>query len=87
MECRSGCGACCIAPSITSLIPGMPTGKPAGERCTQLDDHNLCKLFGDPRRPQVCLDFKAVEWVCADKNDVAMANLITLEDVTKHKPS
>ena len=30
MPCRDGCGACCIAPSITSPIPGMPHGKPAG---------------------------------------------------------
>ena len=30
MECRSGCAACCIAPSISSAIPGMPDGKPAG---------------------------------------------------------
>ncbi len=26
--CRPGCGACCIAPSITTPIPGMPHGKP-----------------------------------------------------------
>lgn len=26
-ECRPGCGACCIAPSISSPIPGMPEGK------------------------------------------------------------
>ncbi|MCC6439509.1 MAG: YkgJ family cysteine cluster protein, partial [Rhodanobacteraceae bacterium] len=26
MSCRSGCGACCIAPSISSPIPGMPNG-------------------------------------------------------------
>ena len=30
MRCREGCGACCIAPSIASSIPGMPDGKPAG---------------------------------------------------------
>ncbi|MDW3636530.1 YkgJ family cysteine cluster protein, partial [Vibrio sp. Vb0667] len=24
MDCRLGCGACCIAPSISSPIPGMP---------------------------------------------------------------
>jgi len=27
IDCRSGCGACCIAPSISSPIPGMPNGK------------------------------------------------------------
>ncbi|MDM6904545.1 YkgJ family cysteine cluster protein, partial [Enterobacter hormaechei] len=24
MNCRIDCGACCIAPSISSPIPGMP---------------------------------------------------------------
>ncbi|WP_429347626.1 hypothetical protein [Paraburkholderia sp. Clong3] len=27
--CRPDCGACCIAPSISSPIPGMPNGKPS----------------------------------------------------------
>jgi Fe-S-cluster containining protein len=30
MDCRIGCGACCIAPSISSPIPGMPNGKLLG---------------------------------------------------------
>jgi Fe-S-cluster containining protein len=30
MPCRNGCGACCIAPSISSPIPGMPHGKLSG---------------------------------------------------------
>ena len=38
MICRSGCGACCLAPSISTPIPGMPQGKPAGVRCVQLDE-------------------------------------------------
>ena len=37
LACRSGCGACCIAPSITSPLPGMPQGKPAGVPCINLD--------------------------------------------------
>ena len=82
MECRLGCGACCIAPSISSTIPGMPNGKPAGERCIQLDDHNLCKLFNMPERPNVCLAFKADMHVCGDTNQVAMDNLIHLEAIT-----
>ena len=45
MECRMGCGACCIAPSISSPIPGMSEGKRAGERCVQLDDDNLCRCL------------------------------------------
>ncbi|RKZ96645.1 MAG: YkgJ family cysteine cluster protein, partial [Gammaproteobacteria bacterium] len=45
MQCRNGCGACCIAPSISTAIPGMPNGKPAGVRCIQLDKNNSCQIF------------------------------------------
>jgi len=82
MECRLGCGACCIAPSITTPIPGMPSGKPAGVRCVQLDDNNLCRLFGQPERPEVCGQFQADEQVCGVTNDSAMRNLIELEQIT-----
>lgn len=64
MDCRSGCGACCIAPSITSPIPGMPDGKPAGVRCLHLTLELLCGLFGHPERPDVCGRFAADEEVC-----------------------
>jgi Fe-S-cluster containining protein len=50
MDCRDHCGACCIAPSITSPIPGMPHGKPAGIPCVQLDDNYRCRLFGKAER-------------------------------------
>ncbi|MEK9765377.1 MAG: YkgJ family cysteine cluster protein [Thalassolituus sp.] len=82
MECLPGCGACCIAPSITSPIPGMPDGKPAGVRCIQLDDHNLCKIFGLPERPAVCLNFHADTDICGRGAEEAMANLIYLEQIT-----
>ncbi|WP_062268724.1 YkgJ family cysteine cluster protein [Endozoicomonas arenosclerae] len=82
MECRLGCGACCIAPSISSSIPGMPNGKPAGVRCVQLDDGNLCKIFGQSGRPDVCADFKADHGVCGEENTLAMSNLIELEMLT-----
>lgn len=82
MECRLGCGACCIAPSISSAIPGMPNGKAAGERCIQLDDNNLCQLFGQPQRPNVCLAFKPDPDICGDTNPIAMANLIELQQLT-----
>jgi uncharacterized protein len=82
VDCRLGCGACCIAPSISSPIPGMPGGKAAGERCVQLDEHNLCLLFGDPRRPAVCGDFKADEEVCGTDNQTALDKLTLLEDST-----
>ncbi len=54
MNCRPQCGACCIAPSIHSPIPGMPHGKPAGIPCIQLDEDYRCKLFGKPERPAFC---------------------------------
>lgn len=38
MTCRPDCGACCIAPSITSPTPEMLGGKPAGVRCAQLSE-------------------------------------------------
>ncbi|WP_122562633.1 YkgJ family cysteine cluster protein [Pseudomonas viridiflava] len=70
MDCRSGCGACCTAPSITSPIPGMPNGKPAGEHCLHLSIELLCGLFGNPERPAVCSQFKAAEDVCGvDQTD------------------
>ena len=50
-ECRVGCGACCIAPSIETPFFGMPEGKPAGVRCVHLDEQNRCAIFGRPERP------------------------------------
>ncbi len=82
MECRLGCGACCIAPSISSAIPGMPEGKPAGVRCVQLDDDNLCRLFGDPRRPQVCSAFTAERAICGQQAEQALETLRMLEELT-----
>lgn len=80
--CRAGCGACCIAPSISSPIPGMPNGKPAGVRCVQLDDHNLCRLFGDAHRPAVCLGFAFDHELCGTTRDIALINITQLEHGT-----
>ena len=77
-----GCGACCIAPSITSPIPGMPSGKPAGVRCIQLTDQNLCKLFGKPERPRVCMDFDAMEDICGTTDEQALKLIQKLEQET-----
>lgn len=79
MDCRAGCGACCIAPDITSPIPGMPLGKPAGERCVQLDADFQCRLFGQPDRPDVCRDFLPERAFCGVSRDEAMLNLSALE--------
>ncbi len=82
IACRLGCGACCIAPSISSPIPGMPNGKAAGERCIQLDDNNLCKLFGNESRPKVCSDFAATIDVCGTTNEQALYLITELEQMT-----
>lgn len=87
MDCRVGCGACCIAPSISSPIPGMPHGKPAGVRCVQLTDDNRCKLFGQPERPAVCSRLRPSEAMCGRSAAEALANLIRLEEITDPKMS
>ncbi|AQU82563.1 MAG: YkgJ family cysteine cluster protein [Halomonas sp.] len=81
-QCRAGCGACCIAPSITSPIPGMPNGKPAGVRCVQLSDDNLCKLFGEPSRPAVCENFNFDGEICGEHRAQALATIAWLESST-----
>jgi uncharacterized protein len=82
MNCRSGCGACCIAPSISSPIPGMPEGKPAGVRCVQLDDALRCRLFGDPRRPAVCGGLAPEPAMCGTTREYALRHLAELERLT-----
>lgn len=82
MQCRTHCGACCIAPSITSPIPGMPNGKPAGEPCIQLLSDSSCAIFNDPTRPKVCKDFMPEKYVCSDSKEEAIVILNFLEDST-----
>jgi hypothetical protein len=80
--CRPGCGACCIAPSISSAIPGMPLGKPAGVRCVQLDDANRCRIFGRPERPAVCASLKPSKEMCGNTQGDAMFYLFRLDQLT-----
>ncbi|KAB8144449.1 YkgJ family cysteine cluster protein [Chloroflexia bacterium SDU3-3] len=82
MECRIGCGACCIAPSISSPIPGMPDGKPAGVRCIQLSEDNRCRLFGRPERPAVCGSFRPSPETCGATDAEALATLTLMERAT-----
>jgi Fe-S-cluster containining protein len=82
MECRIGCGACCIAPSISSPIPGMPYGKPAGTRCVNLTNDNLCNLFGKPERPAVCQEFQPHTETCGDSSQQALTLITLLERAT-----
>ncbi len=83
MDCRPGCGACCIAPSITSPIPGMPHGKPAGIPCVQLMDDLRCALFGRPERPAFCAGLRPTEEMCGADRGEALAYLARLEAATR----
>lgn len=82
MDCRPHCAACCIAPSISSAIPGMPGGKPAGVRCVQLDEDGRCRLFGHPDRPAVCGSLQPSAAMCGDRREHALAWLGRLERAT-----
>jgi hypothetical protein len=81
--CREGCGACCIAPSISSPIPGMPEGKRAGERCVQLGDDLRCRIFGDPRRPACCGGLQPSVEMCGDTREYALTWIERLETQTR----
>jgi hypothetical protein len=76
MDARSG------GPSISSPIPGMSQGKPAGVRCVQLAADNRCRLFGQPQRPAVCVAFKPASDSCGSTRAQALAILTRLERAT-----
>jgi Fe-S-cluster containining protein len=82
MDCRPGCAACCIAPSISSPLPGMPHGKPAGVRCVNLDAAGLCVLWGKANYPEVCRGFRPLPDVCGQSADQALALIAALEKAT-----
>ena len=79
MKCRDNCGACCIMPSISSPIPGMPNGKPAGVQCIHLLEDFRCGIYDSPDRPKVCDGFKAEELVCGNSREEALRILGELE--------
>lgn len=83
MTCRSDCGACCIAPSISSAIPGMPQGKAAGVRCVQLDARNRCRIFGRADRPAVCSQLQPSSEMCGADAPAALHYLTRLELLTR----
>ena len=89
LPCRPGCAACCTAPSISSPIPGMPEGKPAGVPCVQLDAALGCKLFGQPSRPAVCGQLQPSLEMCGAHDDGgqhARIYLTRLETLTRPSP-
>ena len=86
IECRAGCGACCIAPSISSPIPLMPHGKPAGVRCIQLTEDHRCRIFGKPERPAVCVNLQPQKEMCGSDTQTAFKTLVRLERATRPTP-
>jgi len=78
MKCRENCGACCIALSISTPIPGMPEGKPAGVTCIHLLDDYKCDIYTNSGKPKVCTDFKAEKEFCGSDREEALRILDSL---------
>ena len=76
MNCRPGCGACCIAPSISSL------NKPARVPCVHLTADYRCAIFGQPERPACCGGLQASLEMCGDAREQALLWLTRLEQLT-----
>jgi hypothetical protein len=76
MPCRPHCGACCIAPSISSL------NKPAGVPCRHLDEDFRCRIFGSPERPDCCAGLQASAEMCGLSREHALNWLAELEVLT-----
>lgn len=60
----------------------MPSGKPAGMPCVQLDDQGFCRIFGRPERPAVCSSLRPTAGMCGGSREQAMAYLDELERLT-----
>jgi uncharacterized protein len=80
MECRPDCGACCIAASISSPIPGMSGGKPAGVRCINLLEDYKCDIYTYNDKPKVCTDFKPDPEFCGANREEALKILLSLSE-------
>lgn len=74
--CRPGCGACCIAPSISSL------NKAAGIPCPHLDAQQRCLIFTQPERPACCAGLQPSTEMCGTNRDQALIWLSALEKAT-----
>jgi len=82
VNCRPHCGACCIALSISTPLPGLPQGKPAGVPCPHLAPDRRCALYDDPARPACCAGLKPSLEMCGDDRSHALAYLARLERLT-----
>ena len=61
----------------------MRDGKPAGVRCVQLTEDNLCRIYGQPDRPAVCAALRPSAEMCGDSTEHALAYLTELERLTR----
>jgi hypothetical protein len=87
MDCRPDCGACCIAPSISTPLPGLPAGKAAGFPCPHLDERFRCRLFGKAERPACCSGLQPSPQMCGEDRQHALNHLAELERLTCPSPS
>jgi Fe-S-cluster containining protein len=83
MDCRPACGACCIALSISTPLPGMPQGKPSGVPCLHLLPDRRCAIYADPRRPACCAGLKPSPEMCGEGPEDALHYLYELERITR----
>jgi uncharacterized protein len=77
MQCRPGCGACCSAPSISSL------DKPAGVACRYLMADFRCAIFATAQRPTCCSGLQPSAEMCGETREQALAWLAALEIATQ----
>lgn len=77
MDCRPGCAACCIAPSISSLA------KAAGVPCRHLTAELRCAIFGRPERPACCGGLQPSAEMCGGDRGQALRWLGALEELTR----
>ncbi|MBX3707181.1 MAG: YkgJ family cysteine cluster protein [Pseudomonadales bacterium] len=80
--CRPDCGACCVAASISTPLPGMPDGKPAGVRCIHLQADYRCAIYGSPARPDCCARLRPAPDICGESREEALRLIASLELAT-----
>jgi len=61
----------------------MAQGKPAGVRCVQLTDDNLCRIIGQPERPATCVALRPSAEMCGASTVEALIYLAWLEEATR----
>lgn len=77
INCRIGCGACCIIPMIPIPYKNHPNGKNSFERCKNLNEKNECMIYDE--RPEPCRRFKPKRSTCGKTNEEAFEILSAIE--------